>query len=202
MAKISPTSTLTVWNQCPSTARPRRTLTDIEANQIADISRQLESSRGSPQDLEWAIQGDELFILQTRPLTTTPPLTSSAIKGRWILFKPTAENFSEPFTPMTVDLLRRVVPPFGLMVQGRFYISADLMERLLPWKLEDESLADLLLMRGQPPEARLDWRRVMLMIGTLSARLPGRRRALASHRASHHRRSCRLRIPLRSRARR
>ena len=145
------------------------TLTDVEVNQIADIARRIEATRGAPQDVEWAIDGDELFILQTRPLTHIERITPDAVEGRWILFKPTAENFSEPFTPMTVDLLRRVVAPFGLFIQGRFYINADMMAKLLPWDLDDESLADVLLMRGQPPDdLKFDWRRISRMAGLLS----------------------------------
>ena len=153
----------------PLNRQTEATLTEIEAGQIADIARQLESQRGTPQDVEWAIQGDELFILQTRPLTTVSPPTAAAIKGRWILFKPTAENFSEPFTPMTVDLLRRVVPPFGLMVQGAFLYQCR----------PDGTSAALEARRRNPGGStpherpatsppRLDWRRLLLMLSTLS----------------------------------
>ncbi len=136
-------------------------LTDIEVNQIAALTRQIADQRAEPQDVEWAIDGDELFILQSRPITALEPETKPQVDGRWVLFKPLAENFSEPLSPMTVDLFRRVMPPLGRIIHGRYYLNADLAARLLPWSLSDEALADVLLMRGQPESQPADWRRLV-----------------------------------------
>jgi pyruvate,water dikinase len=150
----------------PLNRQVRPTLSDIEVTQIADISRQIATRRGEAQDVEWAIEGDELFILQSRPVTTIHN-EQLQVEGRWVLFKPTVENFSEPFTPITVDLLRRFAP-FGCFIQGRFYLNADVMNRLLPWSLDDETLSDLLLLRGPPPDEPLHWRRVLRLGAGLS----------------------------------
>ncbi|MEJ2089768.1 MAG: PEP/pyruvate-binding domain-containing protein, partial [Gammaproteobacteria bacterium] len=153
----------------PLDRQAQPTLTDIEVRQIVDVANRIATTRGEPQDVEWAIDGDELFILQSRPLTITliPP-DQQSIEGRWILFKPAAENFSEPFTPMTIDLLRRVVPPFGRFIQGRYYVDVDVMDKLLPWSLDDQAQAGLLLMRDPlPADVPLDWRRVFRIGGIL-----------------------------------
>lgn len=142
-------------------------LSDIEAGQIAAMARRIAELAGTDQDVEWAIEGDELFVLQSRPVSTQAPAAPPAIDGRWVLFKPTAENFSEPFTPMTVDLLRRVLPPFGRFIRGRFYVNADLLGALLPWSLDDGVLADLLMMRTLPGPLPLNWRRALRMGGLL-----------------------------------
>ncbi|MFV2091238.1 MAG: PEP/pyruvate-binding domain-containing protein, partial [Pseudomonadales bacterium] len=151
----------------PRNKQTQPSLDHSEACRIAELSRSIAASRGVPQDVEWAIDADNVYILQSRPITSinmTPP----RVEGRWVLFKPTAENFSEPFTPMTVDLFRRVVPPFGCFIQGRFYVNADLLEALIPYRLDEESLSDLLLMRGPPPDQALDWRRTLKSIGIIS----------------------------------
>ncbi|MGD8415498.1 MAG: PEP/pyruvate-binding domain-containing protein [Pseudomonadales bacterium] len=150
----------------PLKLQTRPSVSDVEAGQIAAMAREISERTGTPQDVEWAIDGDELFLLQSRPLTTLPTPARPVVMGRWVLFKPTAENFSEPLTPMTVDLLRRVLPPFGRFIDGRYYLNADLMAKLLPWSLDDEALTDLLLMRGTP-EVRLDWRSVLSMSALL-----------------------------------
>ena len=142
-------------------------VSDIEAAQLAAMARQIAADTGTEQDVEWAIDGDELFLLQSRPITGQPP-AAPAVEGRWVLFKPTAENFSEPMTPMTVDLLRRVVPPFGRFIGGRFYVNVDLLARLLPWDLDDESLADVLLMRPLPDSTRLSPGRLAGLFALLS----------------------------------
>jgi hypothetical protein len=45
-------------------------LTANEAMEIADLARRAEAAFGAPQDIEWAIDGDGLHILQSRPITT------------------------------------------------------------------------------------------------------------------------------------
>jgi pyruvate,water dikinase len=37
---------------------------------LADLGRLLEERFGCPQDVEWAMAGDELYVLQSRPVTT------------------------------------------------------------------------------------------------------------------------------------
>ena len=45
-------------------------LTDIEAKKVASIVTSIESNCGFPIDVEWAFEGDFLYILQSRPITT------------------------------------------------------------------------------------------------------------------------------------
>jgi phosphohistidine swiveling domain-containing protein len=40
------------------------------ALRLSDLANGLEGDLGGPQDIEWALVGDELFLLQTRPITT------------------------------------------------------------------------------------------------------------------------------------
>jgi pyruvate, water dikinase len=53
----------------------RRVLTDDEIVQVAKLGLAIEQHYGSPQDVEWAFVGDQLFIVQSRPLTTLEPST-------------------------------------------------------------------------------------------------------------------------------
>ena len=47
-------------------------LTKDEVTMVAKMGRKIESYFGSPQDVEWAIEGDRLFLLQSRPITNLP----------------------------------------------------------------------------------------------------------------------------------
>lgn len=47
-----------------------RILTDEELQKLGDLGRQLEERHGVAQDIEWAIVGEEVFLLQSRPVTT------------------------------------------------------------------------------------------------------------------------------------
>jgi phosphohistidine swiveling domain-containing protein len=45
-------------------------LSDAEAGQLCDLGLRLERHFGAPQDVEWAVEGDQIFLLQSRPITT------------------------------------------------------------------------------------------------------------------------------------
>ena len=46
------------------------TLTEADLERLAELGRLLEEHGGGPQDIEWAIAGGELYVLQSRPVTT------------------------------------------------------------------------------------------------------------------------------------
>ena len=47
-----------------------RVLTDEELQRLGDLGRQLEERHGVAQDIEWAMIGEEIYLLQSRPVTT------------------------------------------------------------------------------------------------------------------------------------
>jgi pyruvate,water dikinase len=47
-----------------------RVLTDEELLKLSELGRKLEDKHGVAQDIEWAIAGKEIFLLQSRPVTT------------------------------------------------------------------------------------------------------------------------------------
>jgi pyruvate,water dikinase len=63
----------------------RRVLTDAQVLDLARLARRVEDHYGSPQDTEWAIENDTVYLVQSRPITTlradpdttlAPPLVS------------------------------------------------------------------------------------------------------------------------------
>lgn len=47
-----------------------RVLTDEELLKLSELGRKLEDKHGVAQDIEWAIVGEDIFLLQSRPVTT------------------------------------------------------------------------------------------------------------------------------------
>ena len=65
----------TVPHAGPPTAVGDRTesaLTPAQAVRIAALARRVEALHGAAQDVEWALAGQDLVLLQARPVTTTP----------------------------------------------------------------------------------------------------------------------------------
>ncbi len=170
----------------PLTLQGRAVLSPRRAAQVARYSLEAERLFGTPQDVEWAYEGNRLYLLQSRPVTTagntgthvraeapSPAGHAPAPRGdhgaRWVLFKPLAENFTEPLTPLTADLLSHVLPGGSRFIDGRFYVSLDLAERLCPLRWSTAELVDVLLLRGDVPNLRLDWRKAPAAVLLLAA---------------------------------
>lgn len=46
-------------------------ISDAELRLLVDIGARIEGHFGGPQDIEWAIEGDRVFVLQSRPVTAS-----------------------------------------------------------------------------------------------------------------------------------
>ena len=53
--------------------RQQASLSESQASRLAQWAGQIEAHFARPQDIEWAIANDQIFILQSRPVTTLPP---------------------------------------------------------------------------------------------------------------------------------
>ncbi len=147
----------------PEHLRTAPVLTDREAIALHEATEQIEVLFDQPVDVEWAWDARGLHILQARPITSVaaPPV----IDQRLVLFKPVAENFSEPMTPMSVDLFASILPRVGRFVRGRLYLDFDAVKPLLPVKASDAELVDILLLRRTPEKLSLSFPRFLASSG-------------------------------------
>ncbi|WP_405164534.1 phosphoenolpyruvate synthase [Nocardia sp. NBC_01499] len=53
-------------------------LADAEVLRLARLGRRIEAHFGSPQDIEWCLDGDDIRIVQSRPITTLFPIPVAA----------------------------------------------------------------------------------------------------------------------------
>ncbi|PIN96455.1 phosphoenolpyruvate synthase [Candidatus Micrarchaeota archaeon CG10_big_fil_rev_8_21_14_0_10_60_32] len=60
----------TEWKNVPEALQSRQKLSDAEVLGLAGYAKKIEEHYGKPQDLEFAIEGKKLFIVQSRPITT------------------------------------------------------------------------------------------------------------------------------------
>ncbi|GAA4488452.1 phosphoenolpyruvate synthase [Rhodococcus olei] len=73
--------------EIPVAERGHRVLADSELERLARLAVAVEEHYRSPQDLEFAFAGDDLWIVQTRPITTLggPPAATAPSSGGRIL---------------------------------------------------------------------------------------------------------------------
>lgn len=59
----------TVWRDVPAARRNLPKLSSEQTPLLARLGVKAEEHFGRPQDVEWAVEGDDLFVLQARPVT-------------------------------------------------------------------------------------------------------------------------------------
>lgn len=82
---------------CPTNERAKEASLDEKlCTTITQLALKVEQAAGFPQDLEWAIANDKVYLLQARPVTVLPE--------RWTRDE-SAERFPNPVTPLTWDFV-------------------------------------------------------------------------------------------------
>src|SRR5919107_4372752 len=95
----------------PESRRRQPVLDDEMAAELARYGARIEELYGSPQDIEWALAGGELFILQARPITALPepeadPPTDWSVpdpKAKYVRAS-IVEQMPDPLSPLFADL--------------------------------------------------------------------------------------------------
>ena len=82
----------------------REGVTDVDlALAVAALARRVEEHFGGiPQDIEWALVEDELFLLQARPITALPEpvIWKASLSGAWARHVRLGEWLGDPVTPL------------------------------------------------------------------------------------------------------
>jgi rifampicin phosphotransferase len=114
----------TIWRAAPEGAVAAEVAADVAA-----LARRVEARLGTPQDIEWALAGDALVLLQARPITALPdqapepvPVPVEVPPGFW---EREASHAPKPWTPMTLSVMgqarsramRRMFAEFGLLAE-------------------------------------------------------------------------------------
>ncbi len=111
------------------------------AKKLYQLASRLEEDLGGPQDIEWAIADGELYLLQSRPITTLleyDPQTgewNSSFSGDYVWIG--SEVFPDVMTPSSHSLFKRLYDydvvklNFIGNIGGRFYMNFSLMDVLM-----------------------------------------------------------------------
>lgn len=132
----------------------------IDANQadsVADLAKRVEAFFAGPQDIEWAIEGNQLFLLQARPITALPEQTQIPVPvqpppGFW---QREASHYPQPLSPMFRFLLapfnasaKRAMNDFSVLVEGIEFkeIGGWVYQRMVPLGGKDSPVPPAWLM--------------------------------------------------------
>ena len=98
-------------------AAPERAIDAGRALAVASLARRVEAHfGGTPQDIEWALVGGELILLQARPITALPEpiIWKAPLPGAWARHIRLGEWLGDPLSPLFESwLLDRIEERLG-----------------------------------------------------------------------------------------
>jgi len=143
----------------PEELRDRRVLTPEETIAVAALARSAAARFGQPQDIEWAIADNQLYLLQSRPITTLRDLSDpDGVLNIWDNSN-IIESYSGVTTPLTFSFARHVY-------EGVYRQFCRIL-RVPPRKIaaNDRTFGNMLgLMRGRVYYNLLNWYRVLALL--------------------------------------
>lgn len=69
----------TVKKSIPEYKKKKQKLSDLEIRKLAELAVKIESHYGKAQDMEYAIEGNQIFIVQSRPVTTLKKVSKDEV---------------------------------------------------------------------------------------------------------------------------
>jgi pyruvate,water dikinase len=156
----APDSAEGVAPECVPEDRAREpALSDAQVLAVADLVRRSGAFFGRPQDIEWAIERDRLYLLQSRPITSISGTADpDGVLNLWDNSN-IAESYSGITTPLTFSFARRIYE--------EVYRQFCLILRVPPAAMvrNDEIFSRMLgLVRGRVYYNLLNWYRLLAML--------------------------------------
>lgn len=128
---------------------------DSEIKKLADLGMKIEKHYGCPQDIEWCLEKDNLYIVQSRAITSLFPLPTPINDDNNIHAYISINHLqvmTDPMSPLGLDLFRDMLPfgrnikreeKYKILVSAGGRIYADI-SGLMNSKRIREKLLDLL----------------------------------------------------------
>jgi len=104
----------------------KASLTDVQVLEVTKLVTKVEAHYGMPMDIEWALEGGKLHLLQARPITTFNPLFPEMItrpgdrKNLYVDYNILTQGFFDPLSELGLNIWSRMLPASkgGAMPKG------------------------------------------------------------------------------------
>lgn len=140
-------------------AADRPTLDDAMAGQVAELAIRVSRHFGRPQDIEWAIAGGTLYLLQSRPITSLSALADpDGVRAIWDNAN-ISESYSGITTPLTFTFARLAYDGVYRAFCRMMKVPAAVIAR------NDAMFSQMLgMVRGRVYYNLLNWYRLLAML--------------------------------------
>ena len=187
--QVSPDEWIVRKGEASRRAAPEGAIDAAMATEVAGLARRVERYRGTPQDIEWALAGSELVLLQARPIVGLPeqpvepvPVPVAVPPGFW---EREASHAPKPWTPMSLSVgmdqprnqaIRRMFGEYGILAETLEFaqIGGWDYSRLVPLGGKDRPAPPAFLMPLLIRLMPVMRRRIAVAVATIRTNKPGR----------------------------
>jgi pyruvate,water dikinase len=99
-------------------------LTDAQVLELARLGRRIEAHFGCPQDIEWCLAGGEIFVVQSRPITTLFPIPpADDDTNRVYVSVGHQQMMTDPMKPLGLSMWQLTTPRPMSIAGGRLFVD-------------------------------------------------------------------------------
>ncbi|MCU6709107.1 phosphoenolpyruvate synthase [Paenibacillus sp. J5C_2022] len=99
----------TMTTDIPEQDQEKQALRDANILELAKLGQSIEAHYGSEQDIEWGLEGDKLYILQSRPITTLYPVPELPDEEwRVLLSFGHIQMMTDPMRPLALSFISKL----------------------------------------------------------------------------------------------
>ena len=99
-------------------------LTDAQVVQLVQLGRRIEAHFGHPQDIEWCLDGDGFWIVQSRPITTLFPIPGAVDQANRVYISVGHQQMmTDPMKPLGLSLWQLTTPRPMAEAGGRLFVD-------------------------------------------------------------------------------
>ena len=136
----------TITKEIPSQQQEQQALTDQQITELAALGKKIEKHYGVPQDIEFCVAKDELFIVQSRPITTLYPLPNIPQRPlRIMLSVGHIQMMTNAMKPLGLSVFQQILPPSVVKAAGgRLFIDiADILHNRIARRVVPSALMNI-----------------------------------------------------------
>ena len=99
-------------------------LTDAQVVQLVQLGRRIEAHFGHPQDIEWCLDDDGFWIVQSRPITTLFPIPGAVDQANRVYISVGHQQMmTDPMKPLGLSLWQLTTPRPMAEAGGRLFVD-------------------------------------------------------------------------------
>lgn len=97
---------------------------EAQVLRLAELGRRIEAHFGVPQDIEWCLAGEEISVVQSRPITTLFPIPSMGDEGYHVYVSVGHQQMmTDPMRPLGLSFWLMTTPAPMTEAAGRLFVD-------------------------------------------------------------------------------